>query len=52
MLVSCLFELVSVLFQVAWTAPSLLFLMSWGRCAFMEGKVSVLLHSFGEGLVF
>lgn len=46
---ACLLNLISVLSQVAWTAPSLLFLMSWGRCVFMDGKVSVLLCSFGEG---
>lgn len=45
----CLFKLMSVLSQVAWTALSLSFLMSWGRCAFMEGKVSVLLCCFGKG---
>lgn len=46
---SRLFKLMLVLSQVAWTVPSLFFLMSWGRCAFMEGKVSVLPCSFGEG---
>lgn len=42
-------KLVSVLSQVAWIAPSLLFLTSWGRYAFMGDKVSVLQYYFGEG---
>jgi len=42
-------KLVSVLSQVAWIAQSLLFLMSWGRCAFMGDKVSGLQYYFGEG---
>lgn len=42
-------KLVSALSQVAWIAQSLLFLMSWGRYAFMGDKVSVLQYYFGEG---
>lgn len=44
-----LVKLVSVLSQVAWIAQSLLFLMSWGRYAFMGDKVSGLQYYFGEG---
>lgn len=42
-----LVKLVSVLSQVAWIVPSLLFLMSWGRCVFMGDKVSVSQYHFG-----
>lgn len=48
---NALVKLVSVLSQVAWIAQSLLFLMSWGRHAFMEDKVSVSQSCSVEGKV-
>lgn len=44
-----LVKLVPVLSQVAWTAQSLSFLMSWGRYASMGDRVSSLQYYFGEG---
>lgn len=52
MLVPYFLKVISVLSQVAWTAPSLLFLMSWGRCVFMDGKVSFYYALLEGGEVF